>query len=502
VPWSKQLPLELEQKAVLSVSQWQRLASIALLRNRFQGTGTLKTKFAAFVQQGLDVGYLDFPALGWSSKILELSGEPEFIMEDQDDGQGHKSPTLALQWSVNETDPSIYEWSDTEELTPYDVPSEPSSGPPYVVAPPTSMTLVSGAATAVTGIDGIVTPRVLVQWTDPLDAYVIQIQIQFRPTGSMNPWQNGPVAAVGLGEAYVSGVVSQAAYDFRIRSLRAGGAASAWLEIDDYTVSTMLSISSYSGIDVAPPGTLIALANSDGTATIEILNFTATYGGLGVACTPSPNAINGLLQNAAYYVYYIDPNFVGGTITPIATLNQGDFLNKPGYLLIGEINTPSYAPLYRPTTYSDIGSRTTTTPTAPCGANIGVDAVVSGSWTTDYSGGSYTYPVFIGDCIWNGFAAITTTAAKTLTVLVTPEVLGGTGTWVMQVLLHGLATDPIDLTGVGGFTGTLAEQTLNYTIPSGTNLAHVSVECIVTATPPGSPGSGAAQLAVYPIWIQ
>jgi len=500
IPYGNVLPLEMEQKAVLSVSQWQRLAKIALLRNRQQGSGTLKMKFSTFAMAGIDVFYFNFAALGWSSKLLEAAGEPEFLMEEQDAGDGGKVQSLALRWPVQETDPSVYEWDVSEELTVYDL-NPSATAIPYTPVAPTGMTLTSGAATAVVGADGAVTPRVLVAWTDPQDGFVTQIQIQFRPTGGGNPWQNGPTVAVGLGEAYVSGVVAQAAYDFRIRSLRASGATSAWLEDDNYTVSTVLSISSYTGISVAPPGTLIALANSDGTATIEILNFNATYGGIVVSCTPSPNAINGLVQNAAYWVYYIDPTFVGGTITPIATQSESDFLNKAGYLLIGQINTPSYAPLYRPSGYSDIGSRTTQTPAAAYDGNIATNAVVGGSWTTA-GAGPYTYPVFIGDCIWNGFAAITTAAAKTLTVLVTPTVLGGTGTWVMQVLLHGLATDPIDLTGVGGFTGTLAEQTLTYTIPSGTNLANVSIELIVTATPPGSPGSGAAQLADAEMWIQ
>ena len=168
-------------------------------------------------------------------------------------------------------------------------------------------------------------------------------------------------------------------------------------------------------------------------------------------------------------------------------------------VLIGSITTPSYTPLYRPSSYSDVGSRATISPAAAYDGNLSTSAIVSGTWTTVSSGGSFTYPVFNGDCIWSGFAAVTTTAAKTLTVLVTPDLLGGTGTPAMTVLLHGLATDPITL---GSFSATMTEQTLTYTIPSGTNLANVSVEIIASMTPPGSPGSGACQISDAEMWIQ
>ena len=58
-----------------------------------------------------------------------------------------------------ETDPSVYEWSPTEELTVYDVPSTPAQQD-YTPAPPTNMSLTSSLATALIGLDGVVQPRV------------------------------------------------------------------------------------------------------------------------------------------------------------------------------------------------------------------------------------------------------------------------------------------------------------------------------------------------------
>ena len=506
IPFTRQLPQDIAYKGVLSVSQAQRLAKYALLRNRWQGQGSLKTKMAAFGAAGIDTGYLIFPALGWTSgQLLELADEPAFVMEDQPQPDGRSVPSLALRWTIQAIDPSIYEWDTaTEELSVYDVPASPSQAS-YVVAAPTSMTLVSGASTAVEGVDGIVQPRVLVQWDDPADVLVTQIVIQFRSHG-VTPWQAGPIVPVGLGEAYVPGVVSQAYYDFRIAAMRANGAMSSWVEIDDYQVSTVLSITSYTGVAVAAPGTLVAVANSDGTATIQVNNFTATYGGLSVGCTPSPSMLTGLAQNALYFVYYIDPNFAGGTITPIATQNASDFLNKAGYLLIGQIVTPTYAPLYRPSTYTDVGTIASVTPAAAYDGNIATDALVQGQWWTQGGMSGYTYPSYTGDCYWGGFPNITLGSSATLNVNITPTVgpatVSGMGVLMeVNVYLNGVLQATLGTYSTGG-----SEVNLTWTVPSGTNISQITVEGKSSCTPPsgysGTSGAGQCGLEAWEIWIQ
>jgi hypothetical protein len=80
---------------------------------------------------------------------------------------------------VIETDPSVYEWNPGDELTVYDVPATPAQRS-YIPASPTGMTLTSSLATALIGLDGVVQPRVEVQWVAPLDISVTQILIQHR----------------------------------------------------------------------------------------------------------------------------------------------------------------------------------------------------------------------------------------------------------------------------------------------------------------------------------
>lgn len=505
IPYGNQLPRELELKAVLSVSQAQRLAKITLMRNRQQGSGVLEMKMSAFGMQGIDTFQMNFSQLGWSEYLLEISGEPQLSLEggDAEEGEEGEAPYLKLSVPVQDTSTTVYEWSVTEELTVYDVPAMPT-GIPYTVAPPTSVTLESGANTAVTGADGVVTPRVLVLWTDPLDAYVTQILIQFRPTGSSNPWQSAPPVPVGLGQAYVSGVVAGQAYDFQVAAQRGSGATSTWVEALDYTVSLTLSITVYSGVSLAPVGTLVAWAMSDGTAQIQVANWSWTVAGQVLNFTFSPGTLTGLAQNTLYYVYFVDASLTGGTFTPVATQNPADFVNKAGYLLIGTIVTPSYAPLYRPSSSSDVGAMGTTNPSAAYDGNVNTFATVYGQWFTSGTEGGLTYPSQAGDCYWQGFANTVLAANATLSVVVTPTIRAGTapGTQIamaVNVWIGGTKTV------LQSWTGAASETTLTMTIPAGTNLSTVSVELTAAATAPsGFSGSGAGGCALEDaeIWIQ
>jgi hypothetical protein len=346
IPYANQLPLELELKAVLSVAQAQRLAKIKLLRNRQQGMGMLKMKLAAYTMQAIDTFHMTFPQLGWTSKVLEVSGEPQFTLEDGEvDEQGRvvKAPSLAIAVPVQETDPSIYAWDISEELTVYDVPST-LTGVPYTPVAPTSMTLDSGSSTAVVGLDGVTLPRVLVEWTDPEDVYVTQIQIEFRLHGA-STWSNGPVAAVGLGEAFVSGVVAAQAYDFRIRSLRSTGATSDWLEADNYTVSTTLSTVLSTGINPNSPynlnndATIDSIIDGSGTAAeIRVYGPSGVgtawdnYTGQGAPTYPA-GSISGLAFTTVYWVV-----FDQATSSYLAVESYNDALSD-SYVNLGWVET-------------------------------------------------------------------------------------------------------------------------------------------------------------------
>ena len=327
-----ELPKEISQACVLSVTQAQRVAKIYLLRNRHEGVGKFLMSLAAWQEQPQDVMLVDFPALGWDAKQLEIVGTSLEITEGSAEGDG---PSIRVTHTVAETSASVFDWSITEELTVYDVPADPQQTP-YIVAPPTDMTLVASAATAIHGLDGIVYPRIEVEWTEPSDSLVRNVQVQYRHSGD-SAWIDAATAGVSSTLMFIGGVIAGEYYDVRIRSLRASGASSVWVEINGFQVALTLSILTDSPMAQAA---LTGLAYADGTAGIAVAAFQARVGRASVICLPTGYTITGLLQNTLYYVFYVDGTFAGGAITPIATRNVADFRAKVGYFQIGSIVTP------------------------------------------------------------------------------------------------------------------------------------------------------------------
>jgi hypothetical protein len=497
------LPKELSLRGVISIVQAQRIAKITLMRNRFQGSGTFLMSADAWKIQPCDVIAFTWNIFGWTDHLLEVISA-NFTCAPLQNRQGGSEEDSALaltvQLSVIETDPTVYEWAIAEELTVYDVPAF-ANQIPTVPAPPTVFTVTSSAATAVIGADGVVIPRAELQWNSPLDISVTYIQMQYQAAGA-SAWIEAGQVDVGLFVGFISGVIAGQTYNFRIRSIRRPGVWSAWVEVDGAVISITLSNTTGIGYAVAPAGTLSAQALSDGTAQITVNTFTAVWGNLSVFCTPSPHILGGLNQSQLYYVYYVDPTFAGGAITPVATGNSTDFVNKVGYFLIGSIVTPSYTPRYHPSTSHDSGANGTQTPSGAYDNDVTTDAQVGAVlWSTYQSGiNEYVPSTASGDCVWSGFPAIAAPATMTLHVLVATDVVSGTNC-TMNIIAH-----------VGGTTTTLvslsassAKADYTLSIASGTALNTISVEgtaSIVAPSPSSTNLSQYAHLEIFEIYIE
>lgn len=494
------LPLEMALATVLSVTQAQRVAKISLMRNRQQGSGTFQMNLAAWAMQPLDVMQFTFAQNGWTEKNLEIVGV-SFNISDQSGGGG--VPSIRCTMKVQETDPTVYEWSTTEELTVYDVPATPTQNT-YTPTPPTDMTLTSGVGTAIIALDGTITPRIEVQWNTPADVLTTQIQVQYQLVGA-TAWLNAGLVDVSLNVSYITGVVSGQQYNVQIRGLRPNGVASPWVAINGYIVSTTLSVM---GILALDPGSLVAEAYTDGTASIEVSGFTAVIGNASVAVLPAgPVTLTGLQQQVLYYVYYIDLNFTGGAITPIATTNSSDFVNKTGYFLIDSVVTPYAASSggsggtgtgarYYPSSASDIGTRTTTNPGYAFDGSLSSYAVVSANITIS--------TVSSGNCVFQGDPSIALATVSTLTVLATISMTGATA----------IADGSVEIVAtVGGVLTTMTPTTTVSSIPAYTlsipantplNTISVSVQADINAAPHAGSGDtiGTVSANVYEIYIQ
>ncbi|HEY5054666.1 MAG TPA: hypothetical protein VII58_00810 [Acidobacteriaceae bacterium] len=463
------VPYELTLRGVPSITQAQRLAKIALMKNRFQAScPSLPCNMTAWQSMPLDVIEFNFPALGLDStdgdffeiQRMDLTCEPR---KDENGEDG--AMALTVPCMIQQTDPSIYEWSITEELLPTDVAALGTNQIPATPAPPTSMTVISSAGTAVVGADGSVFPRAEIEWAAPLDSTVTEIQIQYQLVGA-GAWLNGGTVDVALFAAFVGNVIAGQLYNFRIRSLRPSGTFSTWVEVDNVLISITLAIIVTSGIPVTTAGTLVGYAEPLGMAEIVVEPFTASIGlAVSVSCLPAgAYTITGLHQSEMYWVYYIDPSFLGGAITPIATQNTADFLNKLGYYLIGSLITPSGAGIvYRPVAGpSTSGTVSVVYPTYCFDGNPSDETLMGGHGPGGYN----------SQAIYWHWPSLTTTAAATLNVNAAALAYGSGCLATIQASLDGGSTWTTMLS--------TAVQVLltNYTlpVPSGQDLALVQVK--------------------------
>ena len=505
------LPLEVSYNMVLSIVQAQRLAKIEMLRNRSWGGGTFEMGLAAFAMQDFDVMNFSFPLHGWTNKVLEITNVTfRVVTEDAQPGELPPPPECRVSFDVHETAESIYEWDPTEEQTIYDLPALPQQQYRQP-APPTSFSLNSNAATALVQPDGTIVPRIELLWDTPLDGFVTQIRMRYRVTGT-TPWTDAGMVDVALNFAFISPVIAGQTYDVAIQSVRPSGATSAWVEIDSFGAGYLVS----SGSAGYGPGSLIGQAYTDGTAGIECQSFTALIGSRSLSIFPSGEVqITGLVQQRLYYVYWIDPTVAGGDVTPIATLLQSDFINKVGYFLIGSVVTPyaalggSSGLLYRPSTYQDIGTRTTSSPDASYDGDSTTAAVVSGLsiYVRPFTlGDPPTWASTSGDYIMQGEPAVVLSADATLTIDASVAMsyrfaTGGSpsppfGSASIIANINGSLTTMLSV------TSTTARTLYTATVPAGTPLNAVTVEVAAVPNDPPGPGGNHISVSIFDNYIR
>lgn len=489
----------------------QRLEKIALLRTRFQQRLNLTCSLAAYQATALDVIQFSHPRYNWVNKNFEVLSSSISFAQDA----AGRALIPKVQLALAETDPSIFDWNLTDQLTPQGY-QQPNSVGVRICAPPENVEAYSGPGATINGItypstistgaDGRVQNSIYVCWTTPNDQNVVSgghLEVQWQPVGS-STWNALANINPTASSVFITGVSDGSSYNVQVRAVNVANVPSAWVAEGPVTVSNALSSLAYSGIPVAQSGTLSAQGISGGTANITIQPFTAKVGSATASCTPSPSMLTGLNQAQLYYVYYVDLNFAGGTITPIATQNPADFEDKAGYFLIGSIITPSYTARYQPSSYSDIGSQTTINPTAAYDNDTTTYASVSAMWQT-FSAEVDEPPINTsGDCIWSGFPSFTTTSSLTLHCLASAIDDSEGVSWTGTITVTGGGSS----TAIASFYSATAQADYTWTVPSGTNLSTLAVEAAISISQGAAPtdgstaAGGTAYLDGFEIYIQ
>jgi hypothetical protein len=167
----------------------------------------------------LDVVAFTLPLLGWANKLLEVQAH-RFTVQKRDDN----AMTLGTEIDVQETDPSIYSWSTSEELTPEGY-QQASTNNVTNVAAPTGVTLSNSSVSGT----GLTTGQVQVTWTAPTDGFVTnggQVIVQYS-TDDMN-WIALGTFDPSTTTAFVPNVAAGTTYWVRIAYINTAGAQSAW----------------------------------------------------------------------------------------------------------------------------------------------------------------------------------------------------------------------------------------------------------------------------------
>jgi hypothetical protein len=290
-----------------SVSMAQRLAKIELLRSRQQGTGTFAYNVAMYQVTVLDVIAMDLPYLGWTAKLLEVTAH-RFTVNRSGEG----AAILGTEIDVQETDPSIYDWSATEELAAGG--NSQSVVGPSTVSAPSGGTATTGSGVAA-NVGGVEQSRVKVCWSAPTDGYVINggsVIVQYTETASpLGNWLAVGTFDASTSCAYLPSVSDGTSYTVRIAYMSAQGIQSDWTVLSPVVASGSTSL--HWAYNETPSGTI------NGTN----VNFTLAH-------TPNPANSLKLFLNGYQLVYGVDFTLSGSTITMV------NIIPKTGDTLIGD----------------------------------------------------------------------------------------------------------------------------------------------------------------------
>jgi hypothetical protein len=254
---------EIQLPFTISYTCAQRLAKIELLRKRWQGQGTFAFNMSFYQTTALDILALTLPILGWTGKLLEVNAH-RLMMNKQGE-----TPLLGCELDLQETDPSIYEWSVSEELAPQGGNASGALPDTRTVAPPTSVTAISGSSTTITGADGISRSRILTSWTPPVDGFVLnggRMEVQYQRVTSpvSTTWTGLPSVDPSVTQVFIDSVTDGQQYIVQVRAVNAAGVPSNWVAAPPVTVSGTPT--------TLPPGNIA----SGGAAPGEVLTWTGS----------------------------------------------------------------------------------------------------------------------------------------------------------------------------------------------------------------------------------
>lgn len=260
---SVQIFRDIDLPTVANQIRAQRIGKIHLEKSRQGITVQFPAKIRALELSAWDTVSLTVDHLGWSSKVFRVLS-------------WQLTPDGGIDLSLQEESSTSYSWSSGDATV---IDAAPDTTLPSVstVAPPTSLSVVSGATYQLVQPDGITLTRLYATWTAAADTFVTNYELQWKVTTD-SEYQSSVVSS-GTVAAYISPVVSGVSYHVRVRSINLLGAASTWEGPDTIAASSDASTVSAS-VDYADVTGTKPPADADKTKTAIESGTTVTTGSL------------------------------------------------------------------------------------------------------------------------------------------------------------------------------------------------------------------------------
>ena len=160
---------------------------------------------------------------GWENKTFEVLSSRTYF------GKGGEAPPY-VELDIAETDPSIYYWTPTEQLTPQGY-LQPNNVGVRICTPPEQVIAYSGFGGLVNGVEcpSTVTTRsnstvvnsIWVNWATPNDANVVyggHLEVQWQAVGS-STWTSFGKIDPSATFVFINNVTDGASYNVQVRLL-------------------------------------------------------------------------------------------------------------------------------------------------------------------------------------------------------------------------------------------------------------------------------------------
>lgn len=223
---------DIELIGVTDPVQAQRLAKIELELSRQDMQYKIRTNLAGLQLRAGNNFLFTFPKHGVSNKPFRVE-KWELDLQVSDDGHC----TVGTVIYAREIASTCYDWDKGEETT---VDPAPNTNLPdgKHTEPATGLTLYSGTSELVMGMDGTIVSRILVEWTPPVDEYVISggwYVIEWKKSADSD-WNSTQVDG-RLSSYYISPVEDGEDYDVRIKAYNArNNPQDTWETVTNHTV--------------------------------------------------------------------------------------------------------------------------------------------------------------------------------------------------------------------------------------------------------------------------